>query len=894
MRWIYSFGGGKADGGREDRELLGSKGAQLAEMTRLGLDVPPGFTITTKACRSYLADGQPPFDLWEELEEAIRILEGTVGRTLGSRDAEPLLLSVRSGAAVSMPGMMETILNLGLNDATVEALASATADARFAWDCYRRFTQMYGEVVFGVDHAWFERALTTCRRARGVATDAEIPGEDLEMLVGDFKVRSTQERGRPFPDDPREQLHEAVKAVFASWGTPRAREYRRVNRIPEDLGTGVNVQTMVYGNRGVGSGSGVAFTRDPATGAARLYGEFLEDAQGEDVVAGIRDPMSLDAFAERFPSQARELERVRVTLEAHYRDMQDLEFTVDGGRLFVLQTRTGKRTGLAAVKIATDMVDEGLVGREEALLRVDADALEQILHPMVDPAADAQELAKGLPASPGAAVGRVVFTPDAARARAADGEKVILVRDETSADDFPGMVVAEGIVTARGGMTSHAAVVARGMGRCCVVGASRLEIDEEAGTVSAGGTVVHEGDWLTLDGTRGRVLLGRVGTIEAPPGEAFARLLGWADEARRMRVRANADTPEDAARARSLGAQGIGLCRTEHMFLAEDRLQTVREMILARDDEARRSALRRLLPMQQADFEGIFRAMDGLPVTIRLLDPPLHEFLPSGEEEIEELATRMGRPIEEVRQAVERHREANPMLGHRGVRLAVTTPELADMQVRAILGAALTVAAEGVKVEPEIMVPVAMTERELVSQRAIVERVAEELFRTHGRPIDVAVGTMIELPRAALTAGAFAAHADFFSFGTNDLTQTTLGLSRDDAGTFLPQYIEGGYLSADPFRSLDKEGVGRLVRIAVGEGREVRQDLGVGVCGEHAGDPRSIDFFHEVGVDYVSCSPFRVPVARLAAAQASLRRRATGTAAVPFASPTPMTTSRRP
>ncbi len=873
MRWIYSFGAGRADGGRDDRELLGSKGAQLAEMTRLGLNVPPGFTITTEACRAYLSRGEPPVNLREELDAAIEILERKTGRRFGDTEAEPLLVSVRSGAAISMPGMMDTILNLGSNDATAEALGRASSNPRFAWDCYRRFVQMHGEVVCGVDHAWFEDALEECRRSRAVAADSALPCEDLESLVAEFKGKVEGVVGHPFPNEPQIQLREAVAAVFRSWGNPRAREYRRVNGIPENLGTAVNVQTMVYGNRGEGSGSGVAFTRDPATGASRLYGEFLEDAQGEDVVAGIRDPISLDAFAARFPESARELESVRATLERHYRDMQDLEFTVDRGELFVLQTRAGKRTGLAAVKIATDMVDEGLIDRDTALLRVEADALEQILHPMVDPEADVQELGKGLPASPGAAVGRVVFTSEAARQRASDGEKVVLVRTETSADDFPGMVAAEGILTSRGGMTSHAAVVARGMGKCCVVGASNLKIDEDARTIVVGSTVIREGDWLTLDGTLGRVLLGQVRTVSPRPGSEFARLLAWADQARRLRVRTNADTPEDAARARTLGAEGIGLCRTEHMFFAEDRLQTVREMILAADATARRSALERLLPMQQADFEGIFRAMDGLPVTIRLLDPPLHEFLPRGDDEIEEFADRTGRRMEDVRASVECHREANPMLGHRGVRLAITVPELAEMQVRAIFGAALKVAAEGVHVEPEIMVPVVMTHREFLGQREIALRVAEEMFEAHGRRIDFLMGTMVELPRAALTASALAPHADFFSFGTNDLTQTTLGLSRDDAGTFLPQYLEGGYLPADPFRSIDMEGVGRLVHIAVQEGRAAKQDLGLGVCGEHGGDPRSIEFFHDVGMDYVSCSTFRVPVARLAAAQVALRHK---------------------
>ena len=871
MRWIRSFGAGTAEGGREDVGLLGSKGAQLAEMCRLGLNVPPGFTISTEACRVYMATGAPPPELWDEVGRAVELLEQRTGLAFGGQRAEPLLLSVRSGAPVSMPGMMDTILNLGANDATTAALASASGSAGFAWDSYRRFVQMYGEVVLGVGHEHFEDVLEERRAARGVATDAALPCEDMQRLSAEFREYVEERTGQPFPTDPSSQLREAILAVFRSWDTPRAREYRRVNGISESLGTAVNVMTMVYGNRGPGSGSGVAFTRDPSTGEDVFYGEFLEEAQGEDVVSGIRDPIPMQAFAERFPELAGELEGVRRRLERHYREMQDLEFTVDQGRLFILQTRTGKRTGRAAVKIAVDMADEGLIDRETALGRVAPEALEQILHPTVDPDAEAVEVGRGLPASPGAAVGRAVFSSERARQWAVEGEKVVLVRTETSADDFPGMVAAEGILTSHGGMTSHAAVVARGMGKCCIVGASMLEIDEEARTLVSGHTTVLEGDWLTLDGTGGRVLLGRVPTVAPSPGPEFRRLLEWADETRRLGVRANADTPADAARARRLGARGIGLCRTEHMFFGDDRLRLIREMILAQDETARRSALARLLPIQRADFEDIFRAMDGLPVTIRLLDPPLHEFLPRTEEEIEELAAATGRGRDDVAAAVSRHRESNPMLGHRGVRLAVTTPELAEMQVRAIVEAALTVEMEGTRVEPEIMVPLVMTEGELASQHALVCRVAEEVFAEQGRRLELQVGTMIEVPRAALTAGVLAPHADFFSFGTNDLTQTALGLSRDDAGTFLPRYLAEGHLVADPFGTLDVEGVGRLVRIAIAEGRAARPGLTIGVCGEHGGDPASIEFFHEAGVDYVSCSPFRVPVARLAAAHAALR-----------------------
>jgi len=866
---VYQFGAGRADGSKADVHLLGGKGANLAEMTRIGLPVPPGFTITTEVCRHYLSHGRYPDGLREAVAAALRRLERTTGKRFGGTDA-PLLVSVRSGAAHSMPGMMDTILNLGLNDATVEALARAADDRRFAFDSYRRFIQMYGEVVLGVARDRFERLLETRKAARGVEHDAELSADDLDALVADYRALVEEATGAPFPMDPGAQLWGAIEAVFRSWENDRAVAYRRLHGIPDDLGTAVNVVAMVYGNLGEDSGTGVAFTRDPSTGEKRFFGEFLFNAQGEDVVAGVRDPLPVQAMAERLPEAYEELLRVQDILERHYRDMQDIEFTVERGRLYVLQTRSGKRTAAAAVRIAVDMVDEELIDETEAVLRVDPEQAVSLLHRQIDPSAQATVLCTGLPASPGAASGVVVFDPDAAVARAEAGEDVVLVRRETSPDDFHGMVAARAIVTARGGMTSHAAVVARGMGKCCVVGAGEIRIDDEARCLHAGGHTVHEGEWITVDGVAGRVLLGRVPTVEPEMSPAFHRLMGWADELRRLRVRANADTPADAERARVFGAEGIGLCRTEHMFFEGDRIHVVREMILARDDAARRAALNELLPMQRADFEGIFRAMDGLPVTIRLLDPPLHEFLPAGGEEIEELAARLGVATAEVAHAVERHREVNPMLGHRGVRLGITYPAITEIQVRAIFEAALAVAREGGDPRPEIMIPLVASAEEFRRQATLVRRVADEVLREAGMSIPYQVGTMIELPRAALVAAEIAAEADFFSFGTNDLTQTTFGISRDDAASFLPTYIQEGVLAEDPFQVLDRAGVGRLIALATAEGRAARPQLKVGVCGEHGGDPRSIAFFHEVGLDYVSCSPFRVPVARLAAAHAAL------------------------
>jgi pyruvate,orthophosphate dikinase len=870
QRWVYFFGNGHADGGKEQKELLGGKGANLGEMTQIGVPVPPGFTITAEACRHYMEHRDLPDGVRDQVRESIRKVEEAAGKSFGATDTQPLLISVRSGAAVSMPGMMDTILNLGLNDHTVQALARDADDERFAYDSYRRFIQMYGDVVLGIDHGTFEERLSARRKARGVEHDTELGADDLRELVAEYQELVEAETGEPFPDDPMEQLWGAVNAVFDSWNNDRAVAYRRHNRIPDTMGTAVTVQTMVYGNMGDTSGTGVAFTRDPSTGEKHFFGEFLLNAQGEDVVAGIRTPVAIAEMEELLPGAYGELLEIQERLEDHYRDMQDLEFTVERDKLYLLQTRTGKRTAAAAIRIAVDMVDEGLISREEAVKRVDADQLEQQLHPGLDPDAETDELATGLPASPGAAAGQVVFDPAVAVERSEAGEAVILVREETSPDDFAGMAAARGIVTARGGMTSHAAVVARGMGKPCVAGARDLVIHGGAGTAEAHGRSVSEGDWITIDGASGRVLLGRVPTVEPELSDDFRRLMEWADGFRRLRVRTNADTPHDAAKAREFGAEGIGLCRTEHMFFGEERIRAVREMILADTSEQRRAALEKLLPMQREDFEGIFRAMDGFPVTVRLLDPPLHEFLPGEDGEMEAVAEATGRPLEEIRSAVERHREANPMLGHRGVRLGIAVPELTEMQASAILEAAVSVAEDGVDVRPEIMVPLVSTVKELRLQETRIRDTARAVFERRGREVEYLVGTMIELPRACLTADRIAEAAEFFSFGTNDLTQTTYGISRDDAGTFLPLYVDQEIFPDDPFRVLDREGVGQLVALATRKGRAARPDLKVGICGEHGGEPSSVTFFHRAGLDYVSCSPFRVPVARLAAAQAAL------------------------
>jgi pyruvate,orthophosphate dikinase len=870
--FVYYFGNGQADGSKEDRALLGGKGANLAEMVRIGIPVPPGFTITTEVCRQYLKNGTYPRGLEEQVASNLRRLEVDTGKKFGSAD-NPLLVSVRSGSAVSMPGMMETILNLGLNDVTVAALARASDNPRFAYDSYRRFVQMYGDVVLGVPHHGFEALLTLMKERKGVANDTELDEKDLKRLVEQYKKLVKDKTGAEFPENPEVQLWGAIEAVFRSWNIERAVAYRRVHRYSDELGTAVSVVSMCYGNMGDDSGTGVAFTRNPSTGEQKFFGEFLINAQGEDVVAGIRTPISIDQMATALPQAYEQLLVVQQILENHYREMQDLEFTVERGKLYLLQTRTGKRAAAAAVRIAVDMAEARLISQEEAVLRVDPQQLDQLLHPRLDPQANAQVLVTGLPASPGAASGRIVFDPAVAVERAGAGDDVVLVRPETSPDDFQGMVAARAIVTSRGGMTSHAAVVARGMGKCCVVGAHELRVDMQKGEVHGNGLVLRENDWITVDGTTGRVLVGQVATVEPELGQEFYQIMSWADRLRRMRVRANADTPADARNAREFGAEGIGLCRTEHMFFEEGRIQAVRKMILADSLEARRQALAELLPMQREDFKGIFRAMTGLPVTIRLLDPPLHEFLPRTEDDLLHFAEMAGLAPSEVRRQIDKHHEANPMLGNRGVRLGLSHPEITEMQARAIFEAAAEILLAGYNVQPEVMVPLVSDVQELINQKQLISRVATEVMGETGVSIPYMVGTMIEVPRAALMASDIARVADFFSFGTNDLTQTTFGISRDDAASFLPRYIEEGILKDDPFQVLDREGVGQLVQMATWEGRQRRSTLKVGICGEHGGDPRSVDFFDEVGLDYVSCSPFRVPVARLAAAHAALKNR---------------------
>jgi pyruvate,orthophosphate dikinase len=854
IRYVYDFDEAAAGG----RELLGGKGIGLAEMTQLGVPVPAGFTITTDACRAYMGgNGEVPDGLDEEIQEHLSAFEEKTGKRFGD-PADPLLVSVRSGAAVSMPGMMDTILNLGLNDDAVRGLAERTGNQRFANDSYRRLIQMYGQVVDGVDGHLFEDALSKLKAERGAAQDVDLSAEDLVELVETFKEIYQTETGDPFPQDAREQLSRAVRAVFESWENPRAQVYRKAHHIPDDLGTAVNVVQMVFGNKGDRSGTGVAFTRDPSTGRPGLYGEFLADAQGEDVVAGIRTPEPLAEMQQHLPDAFEELTETMRRLEEHYRDMQDIEFTVEDDKLYLLQTRSAKRTAAAALKAAVDMVDEGLISREDAVARIDPDQLDQLLHPMIDPEADFEVIAQGLNASPGAACGKVVFDADAAAERAAAGEDVILVRWETTPDDIHGMIAAEGILTAHGGMTSHAAVVARGMGKPCVAGCEALSVDAKARKASLNGHDLGEEDVITIDGGTGQVILGAVDLVPPQINEDFETILEWADGLRRLKVRANADTPEDAAKAREFGAEGIGLCRTEHMFMAEDRLPVVREMIMASGEEERRRALDKLLPHQQADFEGIFEAMAGLPVTIRLLDPPLHEFLPPLEEATDE----------RMRDRIRSLQEANPMLGTRGCRLGLIWPEIYEMQVRAIVRAAIAVEERtGNAPLVEIMHPLVGFGEELHRLRAItVATAADE------NEIEYLVGTMIELPRACIRADEIAEHADFFSFGTNDLTQTALGFSRDDAeGKFLTRYLEDGILERNPFEILDQRGVGELMRIAVERGRSVKEGLKMGICGEHGGEPSSVAFCHVLGLDYVSCSPYRVPLARLAAAQAALK-----------------------
>ena len=882
---VHTFGGGARDDSARSRDktIVGGKGANLAEMAGIGLPVPPGFTITTEECVRYLAEGGDFSDsLKAEVQAALAHIEAAVGKQFGNT-ADPLLVSVRSGARVSMPGMMDTVLNLGLNDATVEGLAASSGDERFAWDSYRRFIQMYSDVVLGLDHHQFEDALEIAKEDNGFYADVEMEASHWQALVREYKAIVESELGRSFPQDPHEQLWGAIRAVFDSWDSDRAKVYRRLNDIPGDWGTAVNVQAMVFGNMGDTSATGVAFTRDPATGEKAYYGEWLVNAQGEDVVAGIRTPQYLTKAAreragakplsmeEAMPDAYAELAAVFELLEKHYLDMQDIEFTVERGKLWMLQTRSGKRTAKAALKMAVDMVGEGLIDERAAILRVDPMALDQLLHPTLDPSATRDVLARGLPASPGAASGAIVLDADTAEKRAGMGEAVILVRVETSPEDIHGMHAAKGILTARGGVTSHAAVVARGMGRPCVSGASAVSIDMASRTLKIGARELKEGDVITLDGANGEVMAGKVATIEPELVGDFGTLMVWADAHRRMKVRTNAETPDDCRMARQFGAEGIGLCRTEHMFFDAGRISAVRQMILAEDEAGRRAALAKLLPEQRADFQAIFAVMAGLPVTIRLLDPPLHEFLPHSEADFSELSDAIGIGIDTLKRRAGELHEFNPMLGHRGCRLGITFPEIYEMQARAIFEAACAVATEsGEAPVPEVMIPLVATRKELTILKALVDRTAEAVFAEQGRRIEYLVGTMIELPRAALMAGDIAEDATFFSFGTNDLTQTTLGVSRDDAARFLTPYVEQGIYPRDPFVSLDIEGVGQLVELAAERGRKTRSDLKLGICGEHGGDPASIAFCEKVGLDYVSASPYRVPIARLAAAQAAL------------------------
>lgn len=888
-KWVYKFGDGKAEGHASDKNLLGGKGANLAEMSSIGIPVPPGFTISTEVCTYYYANNKTfPADLAEQVKEGVAHCEKIVGKKFADPN-DPLLFSVRSGARISMPGMMDTVLNLGLTDKTVEGLAKASGDERFAYDSYRRFIQMYSDVVMGVKHENFEHVLTALKDRKGYKADTDMTVDDLKELIAEYK-KIGEKFGKPVPQDPEEQLWGGIGAVFMSWMVDRAIYYRKLNDIPEDWGTAVNVQTMVFGNAGDDSATGVCFSRDPSTGKNAFYGEFLIKAQGEDVVAGIRTPQQiskegkkergsdLPCMEEAMPELYKQLCDIRETLEKHYHDMQDMEFTIQNGKLYMLQTRNGKRTAAAAVKMAVDMVHEGLIDKKTAMMRVEPKQLDDLLHPTLDPKAKKDAIKEGrllttaLNASPGAAVGQVVFSADDAEKQAAEGKKVVLVRVETSPEDIHGMHSSQGILTARGGMTSHAAVVARGMGTPAVCGASDVKVDYAAKKMIINGVEIKEGDVITLDGTTGEVINGAVALKDAELTGDFGIFMGWADELRKLKVRTNADTPHDAQVARKFGAEGIGLCRTEHMFFDPQRIKHMREMILAENEEARRAALAKLLPYQRADFKDLFIALEGLPVTIRLLDPPLHEFLPQKEEDQAEIAKEVGTTLEAVKARVNQLHEANPMLGLRGCRLGLTYPEITEMQAQAIFEAAIEASKElGKQVEPEVMVPLIDTKKELDLVKAIIVKKAEEVMEKAGTKFNYMVGTMIEMPRAALTADKVAETAEFFSFGTNDLTQTTLGMSRDDAGAFLPNYVAKGIFAKDPFKSIDEEGVGQLVQMGVEKGRKTRPNIKLGICGEHGGDPATIDFCHRVGLTYVSCSPFRVPIARLAAAQAAVQ-----------------------
>ena len=872
-KFVYFFGNGKAEGDAKMKDLLGGKGANLAEMTNIGIPVPAGFTITTETCDLYNKNGKKwPAGLEEQVRENVAKLEKAMGLKLGDRN-NPLLVSIRSGAAASMPGMMDTVLNLGLNSEVVQGLIVKTENERFAWDSYRRFIQMFGDVVMEVPHDDFEHVLEKKKQQVGAKSDTELNANDLKDVVRQYKKIYLDHTKEEFPQDPFEQLVKATNAVFNSWNNPRAIKYRQINEIRGLLGTAVNIQAMVFGNMGETSGTGVCFTRNPSTGENKFYGEYLINAQGEDVVAGIRTPEPIEVLAKKWPVVYKQLDALRLRLEKHYKDMQDIEFTIQEGKLYILQTRNGKRTAAAAVRVAVELVKEKVLTRDQALLRVDPKQLDQLLHPTFDPKQKKDVIAKGLPASPGAATGKVVFTAEDAEAWAKKGEAVILVRIETSPEDIGGMNVAKGILTARGGMTSHAAVVARGMGKCCVAGVSDIQIDYKTRQFTAGKAVVKEGDFISLDGTLGQVYLGKLNTIESKLSGDFSTLMKWADETRKLKVRTNGDTPHDAEVARRFGAEGIGLCRTEHMFFEGDRIIAVREMILADDKAGREKALAKLLPMQRGDFEGIFEAMKGFPVTIRLLDPPLHEFLPQEAANQQEMADVMKVPVEVVRQKVEALHEFNPMLGHRGCRLGITYPEIYAMQVRAIIEAACNLKKKGIKIIPEIMIPLVGTKKELDILKDLSIETINKVFAEKGTKVEYMIGTMIEVPRAALTADRIAESAEFFSFGTNDLTQMALGFSRDDSGSFMGAYLDQGIYEKDVFQTIDEEGVGSLIQLAVEKGRKTKKDLKIGICGEHGGDPSSIAFCNKVGMNYVSCSPYRVPIARLAAAQAVLRQK---------------------